>query len=253
MSKNSTRVLVIEDNAVDAKLIERILRDNRKQSFEVSIQDRLAEGIESLTREHRDAIVLDLNLPDSGGIETLERVLQFGFHIPVIVLTAQDDDHVAMQALRTGADDYMRKADIGTGLLPRIICHAVERRKVQAELRRTQQVDVLRQITGAAIHDLNNLVSVISGNIDLILDQVDRSDALLGRIERIKRALGRMTALTSTLLAFTSEHSRPRQSPLPMVNLETALANIEKIFDRERSDSRLVAQREHELVSDSGR
>jgi DNA-binding response OmpR family regulator len=237
---NVTRVLVIEANPQDVELVRRALVPRRSdEAFEITAEGSLSAGINALAGGGKyDVVLLDLNLPDCVGLTTLRRVMAACPTVAVIVLGGNTRERLALVALRLGADDYLMKSDITDGLYPRAICYAVERRRVQAQLRRTQQLEVLNMIAGAALHEFNNLIFVVSGNVDLLELSKKSGDAHPRRVETIQAALRRMAALTTNILRFTREQSA---QPLPRVQLDAALANIQKTIDQNSLDGALHA------------
>jgi diguanylate cyclase (GGDEF)-like protein/PAS domain S-box-containing protein len=129
------RVLLIEDNPGDARLIVRQLERIRDTVFDVETTDRIAAGTAALMRRRFDLVLLDLSLPDSRGIETLDLVLQCGLDVPVVVLTGLDDDTLALEALRRGAQDYVVKGQIDWRMLKRTVRYATERSQAAAIVR----------------------------------------------------------------------------------------------------------------------
>jgi DNA-binding NtrC family response regulator len=127
--------LLIEDNPDDAVLIEKYLRASRKIKYNVIHVERLADGLESLKRVRFDVILLDLMLPDGPlGIKTFEAVHAQASHIPIIVLTGNDDDDLAVEAVHKGAQDYLVKGMVTGPTLGRAIRYAIERRKLLTQL-----------------------------------------------------------------------------------------------------------------------
>jgi DNA-binding response OmpR family regulator len=127
--------LLIEDNPDDAVLIEKYLRASRKIKYNVIHVERLADGLESLKRIRCDVILLDLMLPDGPlGIKTFETVHAQASHIPIIVLTGNDDDDLAVEAVHKGAQDYLVKGAVNGPALGRAIRYAIERRKLLTQL-----------------------------------------------------------------------------------------------------------------------
>src|SRR4051812_31498702 len=102
-------VLNFEDNPDDAHLVQRALRSAFLLSFQVTTVQNLADGLECLRNKAFDVALLDLNLPDAFGLETFERLRAESPELPLIVLTGSDDDQLAMQILRQGAQDYLLK------------------------------------------------------------------------------------------------------------------------------------------------
>ena len=131
-------LLLIEDNPGDVRLVREHLVDaaGGLQSFEVHEAPTLAGGIDFVRRGELPAVVLlDLSLPDGFGLETLARWLAAAPTVPVIVLTGSDDEALAVHAVREGAQDYLVKGLIEGGVLVKAIRYAIERKKVQEDLR----------------------------------------------------------------------------------------------------------------------
>ncbi len=147
MKQTAISVLLIEDNPDDALLIQRYLRASQGGTYNVIHVDKLAEGLESLTRVIFDVILLDLALPDGPvGIATFETVYARASHIPIIVLTGHDDDELAVEAVQKGAQDYLVKGLVTGPALGRAIRYAIERKKLLAQLE--QSMKEIRKLRG---------------------------------------------------------------------------------------------------------
>jgi two-component system, cell cycle response regulator len=139
MTQEPIQILLIEDNPGDARLVRETLSAPSGESFEVAWVQHLAAGIAYLADHPVDAILLDLTLPDSQGIETFQRVHERAQESPTILLTGLDDETLALEALRLGAQDYIRKGDACGNLLPRTIRYAMERKRIERELRASEE------------------------------------------------------------------------------------------------------------------
>lgn len=128
------RVLLIEDEAGDAGLVQLALRDFRNARFSVIWVQTLAKALENIGQQNYDVILLDLTLPDSAGINTLERVLAVAGLTPIIVLTGQTDIEFGLNTLKTGAAEYLVKGDFGYDGLARTIFYTLHRAKLEREL-----------------------------------------------------------------------------------------------------------------------
>jgi CheY-like chemotaxis protein len=129
MGIKGIKVLVIEDNPADAELIEERLSEATRDLFGTERVQSLAEGLERIDRGGIDAILLDLGLPDSQGLDTYTRINAESSGMPVIVLTNVNDEEKAVAAIRQGAQDYLFKGEIDAGLLSRSIRYAIERNR----------------------------------------------------------------------------------------------------------------------------
>ncbi|OAN46668.1 histidine kinase [Paramagnetospirillum marisnigri] len=131
------RVLLLEDDPADARLVGQMLRRVKTTPFEVAVVGRLSEAIDSLTRnpDGFDVVLADLSVPDSTGIHTLDRLTAVAPHLPVVVLTGNDDDSVALDAVKRGAQDYLVKGIGDAFILSRVVRYAIERKLGEAALR----------------------------------------------------------------------------------------------------------------------
>ncbi|MCB0207773.1 MAG: PAS domain S-box protein [Anaerolineae bacterium] len=134
-----TTVLLIEDNPGDAALFRQMLLEKTPISFRLTWVDTLAKAFANLNDQHVDVILLDLNLPDSTGIETVQQLCLSFPLIPIIVLTGFDDDATAAQSIRDGAEDYLVKNTINKQILTRSIRYAIERKQSKIDLHKTQE------------------------------------------------------------------------------------------------------------------
>ena len=121
-------VLLIEDNEDDACLIGETLTKRTAADVELEWVDRLGNGLTRLAEDKVDLVLLDLSLPDSHGLETLDKVQRQTPDVPVIVLTHLDDEAMAVQAVRRGAQDYLVKGRSDGDGLARAIKYAIERK-----------------------------------------------------------------------------------------------------------------------------
>ncbi|MEW5728657.1 MAG: PAS domain S-box protein, partial [Pseudomonadota bacterium] len=128
-------VLVVEDNPGDARIVEIYLMDDPARPFRVVKAGRLADAVQVLRSEHVDVVLLDLSLPDSFGLDTLARVKAARPVVPVVVLTGTNDEVLALEALRQGAQDYLVKGQGDGDLVRRAVRYAIERSRVDQALR----------------------------------------------------------------------------------------------------------------------
>ena len=138
MPTEPIEVLLVEDNPADARLLVESLRDARTGAFHVTHVSRLAAAVEALGRRAPDVIALDLSLPDSSGLDTVDRLQAVAPGVPVVVLTGLQDEALALQAVRKGVQDYLVKGHCEDGLAARALRYAVERRRAEEALRRSE-------------------------------------------------------------------------------------------------------------------
>jgi diguanylate cyclase (GGDEF)-like protein len=135
MELETISVLLIEDDPDNILLIQEMLAEDNYSKFTVKCAGELSTGLKCLNEEKNiDVVLLDLSLPDSQGIDTLTRVLNFTSEVPIVVLTNYDNEMFAIKAVQKGAQDYLIKGSIDNNLLVRTIRHSIERNRMRKEL-----------------------------------------------------------------------------------------------------------------------
>lgn len=124
---------------MDVVLIEKLLKRARGKRVTLTTSDTLLSGVTLLNAESFDAVLLDLGLPDSAGLEALQRVQECKPMVPVVVLTGYENEEAATGALHLGAQDYLFKGQIDTNVLFRSIRYAIERQRGQTELKASEE------------------------------------------------------------------------------------------------------------------
>ena len=228
-------VLLLEDNSGDAYLIKQQLRSIDDFDFEIVEAQYLEKAIALLQERSFDAILLDLMLPDSQGLETFFAINQQATSTAIVVISAMSEKDLAIEAVRKGAQDYIAKGDIQANSLCKTIRYAIERKSVAEQLRlRTAELEYLNQeleaFNSAVSHDLKNPLSFIKGMSHLLLTK-KRSPPLSEQdqmcLERIYQSSVRMQLITQNLLDL----SRVQRSQISIesVNLSEL---VEEICDR---------------------
>ena len=133
MEDGKIRVLLIEDNIVSARLEEGMLAHADAKRFQVQRADTLLAALDQLAKLEFDIAILDLTLPDSHGVETFLTVQRHAPALPVIVVTGIDDESVALNAVRQGAQDYLVKGDLNQEKLIRALNYALARTRKPQE------------------------------------------------------------------------------------------------------------------------
>src|SRR5271166_3929018 len=171
MTGPSNYVLLIEDNPGDADLVRLRLVEG-KSAVDVSCVNRLSDGLACLKEKSPSVILLDLNLPDSQGAETFRKVLEKAPEVPIVILSGQDDEVLAMKALHQGVQDYLVKGAISSGGLDRAMRYAVERQALlrSLEMSRKQQLEFKNQFLSHVSHELRTPLTCIHQFANILLD-----------------------------------------------------------------------------------
>lgn len=161
------RVLLVEDNPGDARIVREMLAEMNTERYDVTPVDRLADALAQLSERPFDAILLDLNLPDSYGLATLIKIRGVAPNVPVIVVSGLADEEMAIHALREGAYTYLVKGQMNGYLLNRSIRFSIERMRTEQiqQLQRAREyaeniVDTIREV----LIVLDNRLRIVSAN-----------------------------------------------------------------------------------------
>jgi two-component system, cell cycle response regulator len=270
----------VEDNVVHARVARTLLQDD--PNFELEQSSRLSHAVDRLAAERFDVVLLDLFLPDSQGLDTYLKVAETAPDVAVLILTALDDDGIAVEAIQRGAQDFLLKDSIGTGNLVRSVRLAVQRQQALLRLRRTALIDgetgfynrrglieltrqqiALARRTGKPctllfidLPDDERLAEALPAVTD-VLKSVVRASDVVGRTRRDELCVllvddmsdppklwERLTPLLSSRVADEAVTARHRR----WLPFETAA--IEDMFEREDEDERPKNRRQALLLVD---
>ncbi len=135
-----SKILLIEDNEADARLVEIYLEDADSIDCEIVHKGTFNGGMEALRKENFDAVLLDMNLPDSQGFETIEKLLSEFPDANVLVLTGMEDKKFGINAVRSGAQDYLMKDQLDSDWLSKSLRYAIERNRTTKRLEEAQRL-----------------------------------------------------------------------------------------------------------------
>ncbi|MGA9533597.1 MAG: PAS domain S-box protein [Anaerolineales bacterium] len=152
----AVKLLLVEDNPGDALLVRTALEDLARSDgadlpYALTVVDRLSAAIEALGSEAFQLVLLDMGLPDSFGLDTVRDLHAAHDRIPIVVLTGNQDEAMAVNALRAGAQDYLVKGQIDPGTLKRSVRHALARGQLALRLR-DQEVTNQRILASLSAH-----------------------------------------------------------------------------------------------------
>ena len=243
MKNNKYNILLVEDNNPDVVLFKEILADTIYSTHRLSSVRKLQDAYKIISKENIDIIVLDLNLPDSRGLGTFEKIADYATDVPVIIYTVTDDESVALDAIRKGAEDYLIKGrNLDTVQVEKSLKKAVESNKNRQLMHKTmlslkltnEHLDHFAQV---ASHDLNAPVI----NLEELLKMVDfkqpteLNHALLQKMDKS------LTQLRKTLNAIFKvlDYNVISDEPAVVNKLETVtqkvIASNKEIIDKKNA------------------
>jgi PAS domain S-box-containing protein len=182
MTTDLIHVLLIEDDPDDILLLKESLTEIGMANFRLGIADRLSRGLIELRMENYDVIMLDLNLPDSRGLETLTSIIKIFPKIPIVVISGLADDVTTIEAVRRGAQDYIVKGEINGPMLLRVLRYAIERKHAEAVLRTSEsryRTLVETSPSGITLTDLDGKL-VLCNQQTAHMHGYERPEAMLG-------------------------------------------------------------------------
>jgi len=173
MESEKIKVLLIEDNPGDARLIQEMLTEPGQERYQFEYADRLSRGLEHLENGGVDVVLLDLSLPDVQGLEAFDKVQAKVPAVPVVVLTGFDDETLAIEAMRHGAQDYLVKGDVDSTVLYRAVRYSVERKRAVEDAKRySKRVEALYAVAQAVSHSLN-MDEVLNNALDRVYEALE--------------------------------------------------------------------------------
>jgi signal transduction histidine kinase len=200
-------VLLIEDDPEDVMLVARSLGEFFEPSYPFTLEHTAAlqAGLDHLGKGDTDVLLLDLDLPDSQGLDTVVRVRELDSKVPIVVFTMCGDDDTALRALKAGAQDYVVKSELNGSLLSRAIRYAIERQRARQENEQLQE----RLLQALKLESLGVLAGGVAWGLERQLGLIlERADIALGDlawssgVDGVKSTLMeiRKTTLDATLL-----------------------------------------------------
>ncbi len=268
MNRETVNLLTIEDSPEDAVVYRRLLGKDAATDYRLFEVSTAADGLQFLRSRKIDCILLDYNLPDMDGLEFLteiaadERIAD----IPTIVLTGQGNEMIAVQAMKSGATDYLVKGALNKELLVRTIRHAIEKKQTERELQQTteklksnlrelekanqriieqqkslieeERLKVLLQMAGATAHELNQPLMVLLGNIQLLEMDRQNPEKITQYISKIQQAGDRIADIINKIKTIRQHEVKPYAGESSILEIDQTL-NILSVEDEEEDFHRL--------------
>ena len=226
---SAIRVLLVEDDEDDYLLTRKLLT-----GFEVNWAPNYDGALKEL-RSPYGACLVDYRLGGRSGLVLIEQAIAEGFLGPLILLTGQGDHGLDVQAMKSGASDYLVKGQTTPQLMERVIRHSIDRKAAEAvlrhteeQLRQSQKLEAIGGLAAGVAHDFNNLLSIILGYSALLTEDLDASDPLRADLEAIHDAGLRAADLTRQLLAF----SRQQVLTPKVTDINDVLSGMDNMLQR---------------------
>jgi PAS domain S-box-containing protein len=232
MKEKMKTILLIEDNAADAMFIDELLQGSGC-ACELKRCERLSQAFALADAQSFDAVLLDLGLPDSIGIETLSRLQERMPDVPVVVLTGMSDQEVAASAISLGAQDYLVKGRIEREVLVRSILYSIERKRIETSMREQKDLSEALNRLDSLIHSTLDFDAVLQQLLQQASEAMGVEASSLGLFHNNKYVIKCVHNLSSELVG----------SPVPIGEMKGVLhtARVRDVvaFNNAQEDGRL--------------
>ena len=224
MADEQITVLLVEDHIPFASVLQETLKTGAPQ-MEIVHVETLSSGLGRLAQVGVDAVLLDLSLPDSRGLDTLDMVHSEAPEVPIVILTATDNKGLALQAVSRGAQDYLVKIDVDGPLLARSLRYAIERNATQRNLVQAEKLVAIGQVVAGMARNLNQPLGVILEHVRRLARSDLEPNATKWYLRIVLKEAERASKTVRDLIAMGRDEA-DRSQPL---NLNQELASIRDI------------------------
>ncbi|MBT8339480.1 MAG: diguanylate cyclase [Desulfatitalea sp.] len=233
------RILLVEDDRGDARFVCEQLGKGQADRYRITHTDSLSFAVLQLKAQPFDIVLLDLSLPDSHGIDTIEEIHQCAPEVPIIVLSGASDEATA--AVQKGAQDYLIKGEAPAGVLARAIEYAIYRKQSELKLTHTiealqeanqqiltqqksvieeERLKVLLQMAGATSHELNQPIMTLLGTIEIMRMEAPVPEGWSKHMDRIENAGRRIADIVKKMSTIRSVDYKPYPGGQSIINLD---------------------------------
>jgi C4-dicarboxylate-specific signal transduction histidine kinase len=237
---NALQVLMVEDDKAQAVLVRAVLAQSTYGRFSLTTVQRLDEALDRLEQQPFDVVLLDLGLPDSRGLETLERIRRQTREMPIVIMTGLSDETTAVSALQKGAQEYLVKGEVSGSIIARAIRYSIERKHAEesariheAELAHLSRISTMGQMASGLAHELNQPLSAILNYASVCLEHAESGngsrETMVTALREVMSETRRAGAIISRLRSFV----RKQQPPSVLVDLNAVVDESINLLDFE--------------------
>jgi len=234
MQKNM-EIALVEDNRFHAMLFQQAVRE-RYPDYSISVFASAKSFLQALKTRNDDLIAVDFNLPDMDGLQLLSLIRAEKPDVPIILITGAGSEQTAVEAMKSGATDYIAKNGDYGSTIPRVIKQACQKqqlilknRRLEAKAHEAEKLEVITTMTSTLNHEINNPLMAILGLVELLLDDPNLSEAgVVNKLRMIETSARRIQEITHRMANLITPTVR-----------QTAVGPMLKLKGRKRRRSRM--------------
>ena len=245
--KQSLKVLVVEDNLIDRRILESMLLETSDSTSLLKSSDSLAGALQLMSQYTFDIVILDLNLPDSHGEETLLKLNRQNPSVAVVINTGAYEDEVGLETLSFGAQDFLVKGKYNAYILNKALQYAVERKRVeselvnayrkvkeaQAQLVQSEKMKVVGGLASGVAHEVKNPLATLLYGVTYLAQSFSEIDPNVESvIQNMKQAIDKANDIVTDLLNFASLTSLEKKDEHLDFVIGNALSLVRHEFSR---------------------
>ena len=243
--KKKMNIALVEDNRFHAMLFQQAIRE-RYPDFAIMVYETGKSFLAARKETEHDLIALDFNLPDMDGLQLLSLIRAEDADIPIILITGVGSEQTAVEAMKSGATDYISKSGDFGSTIPRVIKQAyqkqqliIKNRRLEDKARDAEKLEVITAMASTLNHEVNNPLMAILGNVELLLDDPAVTDqGIINKIRMIESSARRILEITDQMSTLITPSLRQTAAGpmLRMASPEESRNRLKNVSDPLLSD-----------------
>jgi len=205
-------ILVVDDDRICRTMLQALLKKSSLAIADIQLAVSLKETVEILEKDSFDILLLDLNLTDSEGLDTLVTIYEKYPSLPIIVVTGEYDTNMGLKAVVNGAQEYLQKGHYNTEILAKSVYFAIERKKdqeakkkIESQLLHARKLEAIGTLASGIAHDFNNMLGAMIGYMNLVLQDIEENTRAYKNLDEALIAANRAKELVRQILTFGRE------------------------------------------------